>query len=51
MDPALESRTLAVHDPTTGEIRSDSTAEIACRSLDTDHSEKSFFVRRLQRRR
>jgi len=36
---------LDVYDPTTGEIRSDTTDEIACWFIDTDYNEESFFVR------
>jgi len=43
--PVLELRGLDVHDPTTGEIRSDTTDEIACWFIDTDYNEESFFVR------
>jgi adenine-specific DNA-methyltransferase len=34
-----------VYDPTTGEVRSDSTADIACWFIDTDYDGESFFVR------
>jgi len=34
-----------VYDPTTGEIRSDSTDDIACWLIDTDYDSESFFVR------
>jgi adenine-specific DNA-methyltransferase len=34
-----------VYDPTTGEIRSSSTDDIACWFIDTDYDERSFFVR------
>ena len=34
-----------VFDPSTGEVRSDSAAGIACWLLDTDYNEESFFVR------
>ena len=34
-----------VYDPTTGEIRSDSTDDIACWFIDTDYDSESFFVR------
>ena len=56
-EPDLELRTLPdgklqvelhgldVYDPTTGEIRSYSTDEIACWFIDTDYNEESFFVR------
>jgi adenine-specific DNA-methyltransferase len=36
---------LDVYDPTTGEIRSDTTDEIACWFIDSDYNEESFFVR------
>ena len=41
----VELRGLDVYDPTTGEIRSDTTDEIACWFIDTDYNEESFFVR------
>jgi len=56
-EPDLELRTLPdgtlqvelhgldVYDPTAGEIRSDTTDEIACWFIDTDYNEESFFVR------
>jgi adenine-specific DNA-methyltransferase len=34
-----------VYDPTTGEIRSASTDDIACWFIDTNYNEESFFVR------
>jgi adenine-specific DNA-methyltransferase len=34
-----------VFDPTTGEVRSDGPAGIACWFIDTDYNEESFFVR------
>ena len=34
-----------VYDPTTGEVRSSSTDDIACWFIDTDYNEESFFVR------
>ncbi len=34
-----------VYDPTTGEVRSDSTNDIACWFIDTNYDGKSFFVR------
>ena len=34
-----------VFDPATGEIRSDTTDEIACWFIDSDYNEESFFVR------
>jgi len=36
---------LDIYDPTTGEIRSNSTDDIACWFIDTDYNEESFFVR------
>jgi len=36
---------LDVYDPTTGDIRSSSTDDIACWFLDTNYNEESFFVR------
>jgi adenine-specific DNA-methyltransferase len=41
----VEIRGLDVYDPTTGEIRSNTTDEIACWFIDTDYNEESFFVR------
>jgi adenine-specific DNA-methyltransferase len=38
-------RGLDVYDPTTGEIRSASTDDIACWFIDTNYSGESFFVR------
>ena len=38
-------RGLDIYDPTTGEIRSSSTDEIACWFIDTNYDGKSFFVR------
>jgi len=34
-----------VYNPTTGEVRSDDTSEIALWMIDTDYNEESFFVR------
>jgi adenine-specific DNA-methyltransferase len=34
-----------VYDPTTGQLRSHSTDDIACWFIDTDYNEESFFVR------
>lgn len=34
-----------VYDPTTGQLRSNSTDDIACWFIDTDYNEESFFVR------
>ena len=36
---------LDVYDPTTGEVRSNSTDDIACWFIDTDYNGESFFVR------
>ncbi len=36
---------LDIYDPTTGEIRSNSTDDIACWFIDTAYNEESFFVR------
>ena len=36
---------LDVYDPTTGEIRSNSTDDIACWFIDTDYNGESFIVR------
>ena len=36
---------LDVNDPTTGEVRSSSTDDIACWFIDSDYNEESFFVR------
>jgi len=56
-EPDLELRTLPdgklqvelhgldVYDPTTGQIRSSTTDDIACWFIDTDYDEESFFVR------
>ena len=41
----VEIRGVDVYDPTTGEIRSDSTDDIACWFIDTDYNGESFFVR------
>lgn len=38
-------RGLDIYDPTTGQIRSSSTADIACWFIDTDYDGYSFFVR------
>jgi len=42
---AVEIHGLDVYNPTTGEIRSDTTDEIACWFIDTDYNGESFFVR------
>ncbi len=41
----VEIRGVDVYDPTTGQIRSNSTDDIACWFVDTDYDEESFFVR------
>jgi adenine-specific DNA-methyltransferase len=41
----VEIKGLDIYDPTTGEIRSDSTDDIACWFIDTDYNDESFFVR------
>jgi len=40
-----ESKGVDVYDPTTGQIRSASTDDIACWFIDTDYNGESFFVR------
>ena len=41
----VEIRGVDVYDPTTGDIRSNSTDDIACWFIDTDYNGESFFVR------
>ena len=41
----LEIKGLDVYDPTTGQIRSHSTDDIACWFIDTNYNGESFFVR------
>ena len=41
----VEIRGVDVYDPTTGQVRSSSTDDIACWFVDTDYNEESFFVR------
>jgi adenine-specific DNA-methyltransferase len=41
----VEVRGVDVYDPTTGEIRSGSTDDIACWFIDTNYNGESFFVR------
>lgn len=41
----VELRGVDIYDPTTGEVRSSSTNEIACWFIDTDYDQESFFVR------
>ena len=42
---AVEVRGLDIYDPTSGQIRSSSTDDIACWFIDTAYNEESFFVR------
>ena len=42
---SVEIRGLDIYDPTTGEIRSSSTEDIACWFIDTKYNNESFFVR------
>jgi len=42
----VEVRGVDIYDPTTGEIRSNSTDDIACWFIDTNYDGESFFVRR-----
>ncbi len=42
---AAEINGLDVYDPTTGEVRSSSTDDIACWFIDTNYNGESFFVR------
>ena len=41
----VEIKGLDIYDPTTGEIRSAATDDIACWFIDTDYNGESFFVR------
>ena len=41
----VQIRGIDVYDPTTGQIRSSSTDDIACWFIDTDYNGESFFVR------
>jgi adenine-specific DNA-methyltransferase len=41
----VEVRGVDVYDPTSGEVRSNSTSEIALWMVDTDYDGESFFVR------
>jgi adenine-specific DNA-methyltransferase len=41
----VEIRGVDVYDPTTGQIRSSSTDDIACWFIDTDYNGEAFFVR------
>jgi adenine-specific DNA-methyltransferase len=42
---SIELLGVDIYDPTTGQIRSSSTDEIACWFIDTNYNEESFFVR------
>jgi adenine-specific DNA-methyltransferase len=44
-DVVVEIRGVDVYNPTTGEIRSSGTGEIAFGMIDTDYDGESFFVR------
>ena len=44
-DVVVEVKGVDVYDPTTGEVRSNSTGEVALWMIDTDYNEESFFVR------
>lgn len=44
-DFVVELNGVDIYDPTTGQIRSSSTDEIACWFIDTNYNEESFFVR------
>lgn len=41
----VELKGLDIYDPTTGEIRSSSTKDLACWFIDTNYNDESFFVR------
>ncbi len=41
----VEIKGLDIYDPTTGQIRSNSTDDLACWFIDTDYNGESFFVR------
>ena len=41
----IQIKGVDLYDPTTGQIRSASTDDIACWFIDTNHNGKSFFVR------
>lgn len=41
----VEIKGLDIYDPTTGEIRSNTTDDIACWFVDTNYNRESFFVR------
>jgi adenine-specific DNA-methyltransferase len=42
---SIHLKGLDVYDPTTGEVRSNSTDDIACWFIDTDYNEETFIVR------
>lgn len=42
---SVELRGIDIYDPSTGQVRSSSTDEIACWFIDTDYNGESFFVR------
>ena len=42
---SVEIRGVDVYDPTTGQVRSSTTDDIACWFIDTNYNEESFFVR------
>ena len=42
---SVELHGVDIYDPTTGQVRSSSTDEIACWFIDTNYNEESFFVR------
>ena len=42
---SIELNGLDIYDPTTGQVRSSSTEEIACWFIDTNYNQESFFVR------
>ena len=44
-DLIVELNGVDIYDPTTGQVRSSSTDEIACWFIDTNYNEESFFVR------
>jgi len=41
----VEIKGLDIYDPTTGQIRSNTTDDLACWFIDTDYNGESFFVR------
>jgi adenine-specific DNA-methyltransferase len=45
MDIEVVIRGVDVYDPTTGQVRSNTTDDIACWFIDTNYNEESFFVR------